>query len=163
MQQLYIKEIKIKLHLGKRVLNGPACVAHDECVSSSHECSYCRFISLFSLSVILPLTFDLFWTCRLLSCFLHPCVFLFFLFCSSTSTISSSQSSATMHANQWWDIAFLILLTEDNICVLFFQYPFFSLTYCRFAHFAQNIFFPPTLLLMPVYFRHFHYGYPLWL
>lgn len=57
--------------------------------------------------------------------------------CPTTNTISSL-SPATVHASQLWDIAFLILLTGDNIYVLFFNIHFSCLHRPRFGPGNKN-------------------------
>ena len=93
------------------------------------ECSYCLFISLFSLSfffffLYFSPSFRPSGTCSHLPAFCSLYLPPFLLPSPTTTTISLSLFPATVHASQRWDIAFLILLTADNIYVLFFNIHF---------------------------------------
>lgn len=90
-------------------------VAEGKCICPRlNEFSYCLLISL-SLSP----SFTTPWHLQSFTCILF--------FCPSplTPTVQSfSPSPAAEHASRQWDIAFLILLTGDNIYVLFFDIHF---------------------------------------
>lgn len=92
------------------------------------ECSYCLFISRFSLSFFFLYSSPSFrpsGTCSHLPAFCSLYLPPFLLPSPTpTTTISLPLFPAAVHASQRWDIAFLILLTADNIYVLFFNIHF---------------------------------------